>query len=43
MGIGAIPDAVLARLHSKQDLGMHTEMFSDGVVDLVKPVRSPTG
>ena len=36
MGIGAIPDAVLARLHSRQDLGIHTEMFSDGVVDLVK-------
>jgi acyl-CoA hydrolase len=34
MGIGAIPDAVLARLRSKQDLGIHTEMFSDGVVDL---------
>jgi hypothetical protein len=36
MGIGAIPDAVLARLHSRQNLGIHTEMFSDGVVDLVK-------
>lgn len=34
MGIGGIPDAVLARLHSKQDLGIHTEMFSDGLVDL---------
>jgi acyl-CoA hydrolase len=36
MGIGAIPDAALRRLHGKQDLGIHTEMFSDGVVDLVK-------
>jgi 4-hydroxybutyrate CoA-transferase len=34
MGIGAIPDAVLRRLMGKQDLGIHTEMFSDGVVDL---------
>jgi acyl-CoA hydrolase len=34
MGIGAIPGAVLARLKGKQDLGIHTEMFSDGVVDL---------
>ena len=36
MGIGAIPDAVLARLHNKHDLGVHTEMFSDGMVDLVR-------
>lgn len=36
LGIGAIPDAVLAELHDKHDLGIHTEMFSDGVVDLVK-------
>ncbi len=35
MGIGAIPDAVLARLVNKHDLGIHTEMFSDRVVDLV--------
>jgi 4-hydroxybutyrate CoA-transferase len=35
MGIGAIPDAVLTRLHGKHDLAIHTEMFSDGVVDLV--------
>lgn len=34
LGIGAIPDAVLSRLHDKRDLGIHTEMFSDGVVDL---------
>jgi acyl-CoA hydrolase len=36
MGIGAIPDAVLRRLHDKHDLGIHTEMFSDGVVDLAE-------
>jgi len=36
MGIGAIPDAVLRRLGEKRDLGVHTEMFSDGVVDLVE-------
>jgi acyl-CoA hydrolase len=34
MGIGAIPGAVLARLRDRRDLGIHTEMFSDGVVDL---------
>jgi acyl-CoA hydrolase len=36
MGIGAIPDAVLARLGDKHDLGVHTEMFSDRVIDLVE-------
>lgn len=36
MGIGAIPDAVLSRLTGKRDLGIHTEMFSDRVVDLVE-------
>jgi len=36
MGIGAIPDAALRRLSGKHDLGIHTEMFSDGVVDLVE-------
>ena len=36
MGIGAIPDAVLRRLRDKHDLGIHSEMFSDGVVDLVE-------
>src|SRR5512141_735140 len=35
MGIGAIPDAVLGFLDSKKDLGIHSEMFSDGVVRLV--------
>ena len=34
LGIGAIPDAVLLFLKEKNDLGIHTEMFSDGVVDL---------
>ncbi len=34
MGIGAIPDAVLNCLHSHRDLGVHTEMFSDGIIDL---------
>ena len=36
MGIGGIPDAVLARLHNKNELGIHSEMFSDRVVDLVE-------
>jgi acyl-CoA hydrolase len=36
MGIGAIPDAALRRLFGKHDLGIHTEMFSDGVVDLIE-------
>jgi len=35
MGIGAIPDAALARMMEKRDLGIHTEMFSDRIVDLV--------
>lgn len=35
MGIGAIPDAVLSRLGNKHDLGIHTEMFSDGLLPLV--------
>ncbi len=36
MGIGAIPDAVMKNLRHKKDLGIHTEMFSDGIVDLVE-------
>lgn len=36
MGIGAIPDAVLGFLYDKKDLGVHTELFSDGVIDLVE-------
>ncbi len=35
MGIGAVPDAVLKYLYEKKDLGVHTELFSDGVIDLV--------
>ena len=36
LGIGAIPDAVLSFLKDKKDLGIHSEMFSDGVVDLIE-------
>lgn len=36
MGIGSIPNAALANLTSHQDLGLHTEMFSDGVIDLIE-------
>ena len=36
MGIGAIPDAVLKYLFEKKDLGVHSELFSDGVIDLVE-------
>ncbi|HID88917.1 MAG TPA: hypothetical protein EYP52_04305 [Anaerolineae bacterium] len=36
MGIGAIPDAVLQFLYHKKDLGIHTELFSDSVIDLVE-------
>jgi len=36
MGIGAIPDATLAALFGHKDLGIHSEMFSDGVIDLVE-------
>ena len=36
LGIGAIPDAILRFLHDKKDLGIHTETFSDGVVELAK-------
>jgi 4-hydroxybutyrate CoA-transferase len=36
LGIGAIPDAVLGFLNIKRDLGIHTEMFADGVIDLVE-------
>jgi 4-hydroxybutyrate CoA-transferase len=35
LGIGAVPDAILGYLKNKKHLGIHTEMFSDGVVDLV--------
>ena len=36
LGIGAIPDAVLLFLKDKKDLGIHSEMFSDGVVELIE-------
>jgi acyl-CoA hydrolase len=36
MGIGAIPDAVLRALDTHEDLGVHTEMFSDGIIDLIE-------
>ena len=35
-GIGAVPDAVLRLLTDHRDLGIHTELFSDGVIDLVE-------
>jgi len=35
MGIGSIPDAVLRNLSNHKDLGVHTELFSDGVIDMV--------
>ncbi|MGL5439009.1 MAG: acetyl-CoA hydrolase/transferase family protein [Filifactoraceae bacterium] len=36
LGIGNIPDAVLLFLQEKKDLGIHTEMFSDGVLELIR-------
>jgi acyl-CoA hydrolase len=36
LGIGAIPDATLRRLAGKHQLGIHTEMFSDGLIDLIE-------
>jgi 4-hydroxybutyrate CoA-transferase len=36
LGIGAVPDAILGFLGSKRDLGIHSEVFSDGVMDLVQ-------
>lgn len=36
LGIGAIPNAVLASLGDRQDLGIHTEMFTDGVMQLMR-------
>jgi acyl-CoA hydrolase len=36
MGIGTIPDAVLKCLNNHKDLGVHTEMFSDGIVPLIE-------
>jgi 4-hydroxybutyrate CoA-transferase len=34
-GIGSIPDSVLTKLTNHRDLGIHSEMFSDGIIDLV--------
>ena len=36
MGIGSIPNAILSCLHNHKDIGIHTEMFSDGILPLVK-------
>ncbi|TKR69277.1 hypothetical protein L596_021457 [Steinernema carpocapsae] len=36
LGIGAIPDSTLAGMHHHKDLGIHSEMISDGVIDLIK-------
>jgi acyl-CoA hydrolase len=36
MGIGSIPNAALSQLKHHKDLGLHTEMFSDGVIDLIE-------
>jgi acyl-CoA hydrolase len=36
MGIGSIPNAALKNLYGHKDLGLHTEMFSDGVIDLIE-------
>ncbi len=36
LGIGTIPNAVLKELHTHTRLGLHTEMLSDGIVDLIK-------
>ncbi len=36
MGIGKVPDAVLRGLHQHRNLGIHTEMFSDGVIELLQ-------
>ncbi|WP_418602648.1 acetyl-CoA hydrolase/transferase family protein [Hwangdonia sp.] len=35
MGVGSIPNAVLSQLTHHKNLGLHTEMFSDGVIDLI--------
>lgn len=36
LGIGTLPDAVLKNLRHLKDLGLHTEMFSDGVIPLIE-------
>lgn len=35
LGVGTIPNAVLSRLTNHKDIGVHSEMFSDGVIDLI--------
>jgi len=47
MGIGALPDAILAALHDRRDLGVHSGMITDGVLDLIEAgvvtnARKPT-
>lgn len=47
MGVGALPDAILAALHDRADLGVHTGMITDGVLDLIEAgvvtnARKPT-
>ena len=42
VGIGEVPDAVLHYLSGKKDLGIHTEMVSDGIVDLIEKGSSQT-
>ncbi len=47
MGVGALPDAILAALHDRTDLGVHTGMITDGVLDLIEAgvvtnARKPT-
>jgi acyl-CoA hydrolase len=42
MGIGAIPDQVLTNLGNHKNLGIHTEMFSDGIIPLLEKGLSPT-
>ncbi|MCX6873763.1 MAG: 4-hydroxybutyrate CoA-transferase, partial [Verrucomicrobia bacterium] len=41
MGVGGTPDAVLECLSDHKDLGTHTEMFSDGVIDLLRRRHRP--
>ena len=36
LGIGALPNAVLSKLDGKRDLGIHSELFSDGVIEMVE-------
>jgi acyl-CoA hydrolase len=36
VGIGGIPNALMSALHNRRDLGVHTELLSDGIMDLVE-------